>query len=84
MARLTATQSRTVIVTIEVDGVDISLLSINGALRVASDGVDVGPVRGRKRLSGPHLALSDKGSRAVYRRLAASVEYRAFLAQERR
>ena len=67
------------IVTVEVDGVDVSLVCVNGALRVAADGVDVGPVRGRKRLAGPQLAASMAGSKAVYKRFACSPAYRAYL-----
>jgi hypothetical protein len=66
-----------VIITIEHEGVLLSLTTQNGDLRVAAEGVDVGPVRGRKRLAGPQLAATMTATRAIYQRLARSPEYRA-------
>lgn len=65
---------------IELDGVELSLYHVNGQLRVAAEGIDLGPVRGIKRLAGPDLAPSMTGTKDAYRRLAATAEYRAYIA----
>lgn len=71
---------KTTVATIEHDGVELSLVVVNGGLRVAAEGLDLGPVRGVKRLAGPQLAASDGGTKAVYRALAGSAGYRSYLA----
>jgi hypothetical protein len=65
--------SKTIIATMDVDGAEITIVDRAGSLRLESEGVDVGPVRGTKRLAGPQICSSQKRSAEVYAQLSKAV-----------
>lgn len=73
--------SKRILATVEVDGTEITIVDRDGSARVEAEGVDVGPARGEKRLSGPQLCNSAAQNKAIYATLSKAVCLARFAAR---